>query len=192
MVEAFAKISEASKLLVNQGFVPNAVNEALAMVGLALDVDRASVFENRTLASRGRFLTDQRFGWSSPSVRWLPMMRDLHMRELAANWADTLAAGNVVSAPVREAPPPMRLLMEPRQVQSLVLCPITPSKDVWGFVAFEDCRQPRRWLPEEVTILRALSRALGASIRQSQMRNSLDQARLQLREVVKSCSGVGR
>lgn len=192
MVEAFAKISEASKLLVNQGFVPNVVNEALTMVGSALDVDRATVFEHRALAARGRFLTDQRFGWSSPSVRWLPMMRDLSMRELAPNWMETLAAGNVVSSLVREAPPPMRQLLEPRQVQSILLCPITPSKECWGFVAFEDCRQPRVWAPEEITILRALSRALGASIRQTQMRSSLDQARLQLREVVKSCTGTGR
>jgi len=192
MVEAFAKISEASKLLVDKGFTPDGVNQALGLVSAALDVDRAAVFENRTVILRGRALTDQRFGWSSPSVRWLPMLRDLSLRELAANWSDTLAAGNVVSCVVREAPPPMRQLLEPRQVQSILLCPIAPSKDWWGFVAFEDCRQPRRWLPEEITILRALARSLGSSIRQSQMRSSLDQARLQLREVVKSCSGVAR
>lgn len=188
MVEAFAKISEASRLLVDKGFTPDGVNQALGMVAASLEVDRAAVFENRSLAVRGRSLTDQRFGWSSPSVRWLPMLRDLALRELAANWSDTLAAGNVVSCVVREAPPPMRQLLEPRQVQSILLCPIAPTKEWWGFVAFEDCRQPRRWLPEEITILRALARSLGSSIRQSQMRNSLDQARLQLREVVKSCS----
>ncbi|XXF79248.1 GAF domain-containing protein [Myxococcaceae bacterium GXIMD 01537] len=192
MVEAFAKISEASKLLVDKGFTSAAVSEALGMVGASMEVGRVLVFENRTFGTRGRFLADQRHGWTAPGLTAAPELRGLALRELAANWAESLAAGNVVSCVVREAPPPMRILMEPRQVQSILLCPIAPSKEWWGFVSFEDCRQPRRWLPEEVTLQRALARALGASIRQSQMRSSLDQARMQLREVVKSCSGTSR
>lgn len=186
MVHAFAKISEASKLLVSQGYTPSAVDQALAMVGAALEVDRASVFENRTFGTRGRVVTDQRNLWSVPGAMALPL-RNLMMRELAPNWVDTMVAGNVVSCRVSEAPPPMRQLLEPRRIQSIILCPIAPAKEWWGFVAFEDCRQPRHWLPEEVTLLRTLARSLSSAIRQTQMRNSLDQARSQLREVVKSC-----
>lgn len=192
MFEAFAKISEASRLLAGQGFTAASVNEALGMVGGALNVSRASVFENRTFGTRGRLVTDQRFVWNAPGVLQLPELRNLALRELAANWEQQLASGQVVSCLVREAPPPMRQLLEPRLVQSILLCPIAPVKEWWGVVAFEDCRQPRHWLPEEATLLRTLARSLGSAVRQTQMRNSMDQTRLQLREVVKSCSGVGR
>jgi GAF domain-containing protein len=187
MVEAFAKISEASKVLVTQGYNAASVEQALGLVGRALDVDRASVFENRTFGTRGRLVTDQRNLWNNmPHLMALPL-RNLMMRELAPAWSDALTAGQTVSSLVSDAPQGIQQLLAPRQVKSILLCPIAPAKEWWGFVAFEDCRQPRRWMTEEVTILRTLSRSLSSALRQTQMRNSLDQARSQLREVVKSC-----
>ncbi len=190
MVEAFAKISEASKLLVTQGYNPATVEKVLGMVGAALDVDRASVFENRTFGTRGTLVTDQRILWNMPGTMALPL-RNLMMREMAPAWAEALSAGTTVSCLVADAPQAIRQMLEPRQVKSVLLCPIAPGKEWWGFMAFEDCRQPRRWGTEEVTIQRTLARSLSSAIRQTQMRNSLDQARSQLREVMKSCAASG-
>jgi GAF domain-containing protein len=51
-------------------------------------------------------------------------------------------------------------------------------------VVFEDCHGPRSWKPEELSLLKSLARAVGASVRHGQMRSSLNQVRTSLRQAV--------
>jgi GAF domain-containing protein len=188
MVEAFTKVSEASKLLLEKGLGPSTGVEALRLVGHALGVDRAYLFENRTQGTYGRFITDLRYAWAeppTPSALASPVLRAFSFRDFAPGWVDMLQAGMVVACPTRDAPPMMRELLERQGTQSLMMCPIYPTKQQWwGVVVFEDCRQPRAWKPEDVSLLKSLARAVGASVRHGQMRSSLDQVRASLRLAV--------
>ncbi|GEL69206.1 MULTISPECIES: GAF domain-containing protein [Myxococcus] len=188
MIEAFSKVSEASKLLLEKGLGPSTGMEALRMVGHALGVDRAYILENRVQGTYGRFITDMRHAWAeppTPSPLANPVMRAFSFREFAPGWVDMLEAGMVVACPTRDAPPTMKDLLERQGTQSILLCPINPSRQQWwGMVAFEDCRRPRAWKPEEVTLLKSLARAVAASVRHGQMRSSLDQVRNSLRQAV--------
>ncbi|CAM3080466.1 GAF domain-containing protein [Corallococcus sp. ZKHCc1 1396] len=192
MVEAFTKVSEASRLLLDKGLCAATGAEALGMVARPLKVDRACIFENRTTNLAGRFLTDLRHAWAEPGVvspHAHPVLRSFAMRDYALAWMDMLEAGMVVSCAAREAPPLMRDVLERQGVQSVLLCPITPAKQWWGFVAFEDCRQARVWRPEEVSLLKSLARAIGASVRHANMRSSLSQVRTNLTSVLRTASG---
>ncbi|MBZ4415107.1 GAF domain-containing protein [Myxococcus sp. RHSTA-1-4] len=188
MIEAFSKVSEASKLLLEKGLGATTGIETLAMVGHALGVHRAYIFENRTQGTYGRFITDMRYGWAeppTPSPLANPVLRAFSFRDFAPGWVDMLEAGMVVACPTRDAPPMMRELLERQGTQSVLMCPINPTRQQWwGMVAFEDCRQPRGWKPEEVSLLKSLSRAVAASVRHGQMRSSLDQVRNSLRQAV--------
>lgn len=192
MVEAFTKVSEASRLLLDKGLCPATGSEALGMVARTLKVDRACIFENRTTNLAGRFLTDLRHAWAEPGVvspLAHPVLRALALRDYAMAWTDMLEAGMVVSCASREAPPMMRELLERQGVQSVLMCPIVPAKQWWGLVAFEDCRQARVWRPEEVSLLKSLARAIGASVRHANMRTSLSQVRTNLTSVLRPVAG---
>jgi GAF domain-containing protein len=187
MIEVFAKISEASKLLMETGFAPTHVNATLAQVGTALGVDRVYLFENQPFPIRGRLLADARFSWSAPGVQSLsesPTMRQISLRELAPLWADALAQGQTVSSLTSAAPPRMKLLLGDHKTQSLLLAPILVGKDKWGFVGIDDCRRARVWTAEETTLLKALAGGLGTALRHRQMRSSLSQTRTQLAEMM--------
>ena len=187
MIELFAKISEASKLLMETGFAPTHVNATLAMVGAAMGVDRIYIYENQPFPIRGRLLADARFGWSAPGVTGLtesPTMRQISLRELAPLWVDTLAEGKTVSCLASVAPPRVRLLLTEHKTQSMLLAPIQVSKDKWGFVGLDDCRRARVWTAEETTLLKALAGGLGTALRHRQMRSSLSQTRTQLAEMM--------
>src|SRR5687768_16981948 len=129
MVEAFTKVSEASKLLLEKGLGPSTGAEALKMVGHALRVDRAYIFENRTQGTYGRFITDLRHAWAeppTPSALASPILRAFSFRDFAPGWVDMLQAGMVVACPTRDAPPMMRELLERQGTQALMMCPILP------------------------------------------------------------------
>ncbi|NVJ25821.1 MULTISPECIES: GAF domain-containing protein [Myxococcus] len=188
MVEAFSKVSEASKLLLEKGLNASTGVESLGMVGHALGVNRAYIFENRTQQTYGRFVTDLRYAWAEPptaSALANPVLRAFSFRDFAPGWVDMLEAGMVVACPTRDAPPMMRDLLERQGTQSILLSPINPSRQQWwGVAVFEDCRGARAWKPEEVSLLKSLARAVAASVRHGQMRSSLDQVRNNLRAAV--------
>lgn len=193
MIEVFAKVSEATKLLMEKGFTPATASEALCLVGSALGVDRVYVFENQPYPVRGRMLADARYAWSAPGITSpldVPAMRQISLRELSPQWTELLAQGHVVSTVTTEAAPRLRLLLTEQNTRSVVLAPLKPAKEWWGFVGFEDCRRARVWSAEEVTLLKALASGLGSALRHRQMRSSLSQTRTNLREMM--ALGVNR
>ena len=82
------------------------------------------------------------------------------------------------------APPRLKLLLANLQTQSMLLAPIQAGKEKWGFVLMEDCRKPRVWTAEEVTLLKSLAAGLGTALRHKQMRSNLSQTRTQLAEMM--------
>lgn len=187
MIEIFAKISEATKLLMETGFSPAHVTAALGHIGSSIGVDRITLFENQPFPIKGRLLMDARFGWAAanmPSMLESATMKQFSLREAAPLWADTLAAGQTVSSIANVAPPRLKLLLTGLQTQSLLLAPIQAGKEKWGFLLMEDCRKPRVWTAEEVTLLKSLASGLGTALRHKQMRSNLSQTRTQLAEMV--------
>ncbi|WP_224361159.1 GAF domain-containing protein [Hyalangium versicolor] len=187
MIEAFSKISEASKLLMESGFTPATVATALSQVGTAMGVDRVTLFENQPFPIRGRMLADARYAWSSQGTTAhsdLAVTKQISLRELAPLWAESLAQGQTVSCVLAAAPPRMKLLLTETKTQSLLMAPIQVSKEKWGFVTLEDCHRPRVWTAEETTLLKALAGGLGTALRHRQMRSSLSQTRTQLAEMM--------
>ncbi|WP_224242264.1 GAF domain-containing protein [Hyalangium gracile] len=193
MIEAFAKISEASKLLMETGFTPTTVTSALAQVGTAMGVDRVSIFEHQPFPIKGRMVADARYAWSSPGLTALtdsPTMRQISLRELAPLWSEALLQGQTVSCLTSAAPVRMKLLLTDHKTQSVLLAPLQVGKEKWGFVGIEDCRRARVWTAEETTLLKALAGGLGTALRHRQMRSSLSQTRTQLAEMM--ALGAGR
>src|SRR5690606_8176988 len=98
----------------------------------------------------------------------------------------TRAAGAPVYGLVEDLPKELQDILRPQDIISILICPITLNGRWWGFVGFDDCHTPRDWPAEEVAVLRTLARALGGSLRHTQMQSTLRAAREQLQEVLSS------
>ncbi|SET90058.1 GAF domain-containing protein [Stigmatella erecta] len=187
MIELFTKISDATKLLMEKGFTPLHASSALSMVGSALKVDRIYIYENQPYPIRGRMLVDARYAWTVPGLT-SPLesstLQSLCLRELAPQWSELLSQGHLVNCLAKDAPPRMKLLLDDHKTRSLMLAPLRPAKEWWGFVGFDDCQKARVWTAEEVILLKSLASGLSSALRHRQMRSSLSQTRSQLREMM--------
>ena len=189
-LQAFKMIGEASRLLLEQGFKQEVVTEALGMVGKAIGVDRVYIFEN-SRAPDGSLLANQRFEWAEGStIAQLdnPELQGVPMDAIAADWVSSLAAGEAVFGLSKDMSPGTRELLESQQIVSILVCPITLERKWWGFVGFDDCHSEREWPAVEVAVLKTLARALGGSLRHTQMRSTLASARTQLEQVLEHCA----
>jgi GAF domain-containing protein len=192
---ALVAISQASQLLLEQGFTEAAVGRTLELVGRALDVDRVYVFERRATGPGGPLLVDQRFEWNAGAAEPQidnPEMQGFPLRESAPRWVEQLERGEAVLSLTRSAPEPIASVLRAQDIRSILWCPIHQGGQLWGVVGFDDCRQERVWPTLELTVLRTLSRALAGTLRQAPLRASLALARQTLEEVVVQCAPAGR
>jgi GAF domain-containing protein len=186
MLEA---IGDISRELLATGFTPHGVSTALAGVGRVLRVDRAYIFEN-SVNSAGELCCSQRYEWSAHDVVPQidnPELQNLPYREAAPSWVQPLSNDKPVHGLTRQMDPQAAEILAAQGILSVLVCPITLQNSWWGFVGFDDCHSERQWESEEVLVLGLLARSLGGALRHSKMRQTLDTARLQLREVVRYC-----
>jgi len=186
-LEAFAKIADASRLLLERGFTEETVSECLGLVGRAIGVDRVYIFENVTTAE-GELACAQRYEWAEgvkPEID-NPTLQEVPYAQILPEWSTIFAEGKPVYGLVEDLPKELQDILRPQDIISILICPITLNGRWWGFVGFDDCHTPRDWPAEEVAVLRTLARALGGSLRHTQMQSTLRAAREQLQEVLSS------
>lgn len=188
-VEAFAKVTEASKLLVEQGFAGPAVTTALELVGRALGVDRALIYENSTETMPGKRLAPLRHAWGSAPMP--PLLRTFPLRDQMPGWVEILSRGQPLWELSRNVPGSLNVNLEAQGVRSVLLSPInvgTVNAPWWGFLRLDDCKSERRWPDAELTVIKTLSRSLSNALRQDLRREAMAQTREDLRTMMAICS----
>ena len=191
-LEAFTKVTEASKLLVEHGFSGQAVMSAIEMVGRAIGVDRAVVYENSTATMPGKRLAPLRHAWGSAPMT--PLIQTFPLKDQMSGWVEVLSRGQPVWDLVRNIQGPLQVNLEAQGVQSVLLSPINVGNlngQWWGFLRLDDCKKERRWSADELTVVRTLSRSLSNALRQDMRREQLAQTRLDLESMMQRCAATG-
>ena len=191
-LEAFTKVTEASKLLVEQGFSSKAVLSSIEMVGRAIGVDRAVVYENTLATMPGRRQAPMRHVWGVAPMT--PLLQTFPLKDQMAGWVEVLSRGQPVWELVRNIPGPLQVNLEAQGVKSVLLSPINVGNingQWWGFLRLDDCQKERRWSSEELTIVRTLSRSLSNALRQDMRREQLAQTRQDLENLMLRCAATG-
>lgn len=181
-------IADASRHLLDRGFTPEAINEALGILGRGAQVDRVYVFEDRIEPRTGARLSSQRYEWAAPGIVPQiddPACQDMPYDTFGPERAEALARGQVVWTLTRETEPAaFRKILASQGIRSLLLCPIDNAGSTWGFVGFDDCHRERRWPASEITALQAVARSMTAALRQKELKQTLARARAHLRSIL--------
>lgn len=192
-IEAFAKVTEASKLLVEQGFTGPAVESAIEQVSRALGVDRALVYENTTATMPGKRLSPLRHAWGLAPIT--PLMRTFPLHDQMAGWVEILSRGQPVWELVRNVRGPLMVNLEAQGAQSVLLCPInvgTVNGRWWGLLRLDDCQKERRWAPEELNVVKTLARSMSSALRADLRREELARTREELQSMMNRCATGSR
>ncbi len=177
-------VSYAARRILKGDAFSDGVHDVLERFGAAIQVERASLFENRWANGRSASAreictcigcSDQLVDTPTPGVE-LPLDgRDL------SRWTETLTDGSLLWGHVRHLPGSERGVLEPLGARSIALAPVRVNDRWWGFIAFSQLSAERSWDPAELEGMKALADMIGSAIQRSLMVDALRQSEQLLR-----------
>ena len=192
-------VSAAAETLLRTTDWDRGMETIMGRLGRAAEVSRVYIFKNHTSAG-GALLTSQRFEWVADSVTAqidAPELQDLPFVESGMErWAVLLDAGEPIMGRVSDFPAAERAILEPQDIQSILVIPIRVHGRWWGFIGFDDCWREREWGSAEVSALRTAADLLGAAVErrrvERELRHSEEQTRLLLQSTGEGVFGIDR
>jgi len=135
------------------------IDEALAEVGLALNLDRVYVFRH-DLDAR---VTHNTHEWCAPGIE--PQIEYLQNQpfDMFPDWLEAHQAGRSVLIPdvsQMQTDAPLREVLEAQQIRSLLAIPMMHDGELRGFVGFDAVRAQKNWTDSEEVLLRVLAELL--------------------------------
>ncbi len=166
---------EVTRLFLQHEQLDDAVNAVLAMTGHLLDVSRVYVFRFR---EHERIL-DNTHEWCAPGVTpEIENLQGLPFDDILPSFFPLIAQHDLI-APyhIRELPADLRGILEPQDIQTVLWVPLYLDHRIEGFVGYDETRQAREWLPEEITMVRIITESYARALEREQARRMLIQAR---------------
>ena len=162
-------------ILAESGDLQDRLSQVLQRIRSVAKADRAYIFENEFHPDAGLCMTqiaescarDVESQFENPNLHRLPygvnfssLLSALHSRKPYS--------GIVSDMTVAE-----REMLEPQGIVSILILPVFAGNSLWGFIGFDDCRNPRQWRREDIQILTTLADAAGAAILRHQTTEAL-------------------
>ncbi|MDD1750347.1 MAG: PAS domain S-box protein [Methanothrix sp.] len=187
-------VALATNILLTETDLDSAINQTLELLGSAAKVDRVYIFRNHQ-SETGDHFASLHHEWVKDVVTPLMENQDfpnfaiqgvasqnITMRSFAYHpalrrWYETMSSGCLIKGLAHEFPEPERVMLESRQVKSLLAFPILLEDLFWGFVSFEDCHCQRIWTGADVSILHASVASIGGAIIRKQAEDDLREAK---------------
>jgi PAS domain S-box-containing protein len=133
-----------------------AINHALELAGEFTGVDRTYLFsydfEKDTMTNT--------YEWCAEGIS--PEISNLQNipNAMAPGWVNSHRAGQLVHVPEVAALPedsPLRQILEPQGIRTLIAIPLVYDRECFGFVGFDAVRELKSWSEEETSLLRMLA-----------------------------------
>ncbi|MFC2170051.1 EAL domain-containing protein, partial [Acidobacteriota bacterium] len=148
------------------------INEVLAILGEAAEVDRAFIFEYHPHQKTGKEVVSLRFGWSNEPLRSKmnsPVLKNIQFESQLKRWNDKFLEGNAVQGFMKDSPVKEQKILKNLGINSLLAVPIIVNAKLIGFLGFGACFQERLWANTEKTILTTIAGSIGSAISRKQM-----------------------
>ncbi len=180
MLQLLNSISKANSALLSEGDIDKAINDVLAILGYATQVDRVYVFTNKKIEDDIRlFYTHE---WCKEGIDLQignPELSNLSY-DLFPTLYDTLSQDKYTYGLVEEIPNPFfREIMESQGILTYLFAPIFCDGEYWGWMGYDNCTTRDKWEPEVVQALYSVARNIG--IRLSREKATLEQNKLLVR-----------
>ena len=129
------------------------INNALAMVGEFSGVDRVYIFHYDFSAQ----IMTNTYEWCAPGIT--PEKDNLQAvpNAMLPDWILAHSRGDLLHIPcVTDYPPeaPVRQILEPQGIQTLITLPLLHAGHCFGFVGFDAVRTQKHWSEHEIALLK--------------------------------------
>ena len=160
------------------------VPEVLERLGVATNVSRAYVYENRERED-GELVMDQIYEWCGPRVEGTMDRDAAHGFPYSQGFdrlRDELNRGRPVFGLTRHFPASEQADMLEEGILSIANVPIFVGPRWWGYMGFDHCLDEHAWAQAEIDALVAAAGTLGATIYRKEIEDQLLGAEEQLFE----------
>ena len=166
---------DINRLFLQLDDVDAAVNQALILTGQLLDVSRVYVFRIR----ENERIIDNTHEWCAPGVTpEIANLQGLPFDEIFPSLFPMLAEYDLIAPHhIRELPDDLIGVLEPQDIETVLWMPLYMNSRIEGFIGYDETRQPRNWLPEEITMARILTESYARALEREQAALMLIQAR---------------
>lgn len=132
------------------------VNHMLALIGEEIQVDRVYIFSYNF--STG--LMSNTHEWCAPGIT--SEMENLQQIPMSGvpDWIDTHVKGEMLiveNVGELDQGSPLREILEPQSIKTLITIPMILNEQCLGFVGFDSVKQVKTWSKEEITFLQLLA-----------------------------------
>lgn len=147
-----------------------AIEESLAKLAHAINVDCIYAFENTFPENRKEYLLTKRYQWVKEVYDADSYNEEIHyikyINKGEPHWIEILSSGLTIQGPASAFPKNEQSLMESKGIESILVVPIMIEDQFWGFMRFDDCENERYWTIDEENILLTVASAIGRAIKE--------------------------
>lgn len=159
-------IVQATKCLLIISDYDLAINQAIAMLGKATEVDVVRIFQIDN-SQTDLPLISQWYAWAKEEVKGedtCPLKDFSLIEEGFERWYDLFKNGNSVKGAVALFPAKERDNQVLAGIKSLLACPIMIKGVLWGYILYENKHSEQIWCEQEEAVLMTVAAGLGAVI----------------------------
>ncbi len=157
-------VLEAQSILISASDDAEAVENALALLGEAAQVDSAHVYQNHLGYVKDRRIAAERFFWDR-DVRLGSFMYSndewLDYDNFYPDSYEDLEALKILDLKVDDLPEEMRPFFRRQGVGSMLLIPIEVERQFWGFLGMVTRGHSRQWKARELNVLMVAAKSIG-------------------------------
>ena len=162
MLHLLNSISTANSVLLSEGNIDKAINEVIAALGTATQVDRVYVFTNKKVGSELRLYYTHE--WCREGIE--PQFGNPELSDVSYDFFpymyETLSQDKYMYGLVEDSPNQMfREIMESQGILTYLFTPIFCDGDYWGWIGYDNCTTKDPWEPEVVQALYTVARNIG-------------------------------
>lgn len=190
-------LTSATEALLTIEPLDDAIQQTLAFLGQATQVDRVYVYQAKPCADSPALTWCQRWYWGdAPPLPGAdkppfegPPLSDLTCSQDLSRWVAELLAGRAIHGPATHFPLSEQRQLEQLGIRSILMVPIYSQEEFWGLLGLDDCRQARSWTLTDLSTLGAVAGSLGGAIARDAATQSLQalnhalQAQLEQKEL---------
>jgi PAS domain S-box-containing protein len=167
MKNLLLSISKANNHLLKELCIDDALKLCISDIGLGQDIDRCYIFKNKI--EDGVLKLFYSYEWCNNNVHPYfgnPDLSGISYDDLPGLYA-TLSRDEPMFGLVQDSNNKLfKSVMEMQGIKSYLFTPIFSDNSFWGWIGYDDCKNERKWIAEEVYALHTIAKNIGLRLNQ--------------------------
>jgi len=178
-------LSDVTQLLGSGYNLSASLNSILKIVGEHTGVSRVYIFENDDTIQ----ITSNTYEWCNEFISpQIELLQNIPY-EIIPSWKELLLTnGMIFSENISELPQDVRDVLEPQEIKSILIYPITVEGNFYGFIGFDECKRNKIWEKEELALLKTVSNVLSNSFERREYLERLKSSEIRLKMAIESAN----